>query len=91
MQFQGKGISDLRRSLGLGQNEFGQLLGVHGMTVSRWERGEYPPSTHQVVLMDAFRKAAREREARETVGKVLVGAGIIAALLLLLKAAQKED
>lgn len=81
-------IVDLRRRLRLNQMEFGNLFGVHPMTVSKWERGALSPNHYQVALMNEFLKAAKSKEVQETVGAVLVGAGIAAALLLLLKNAK---
>lgn len=37
-------IVKLRKRMGLNQEQFAQLLGVHKLTVSRWERGEAKPS-----------------------------------------------
>ena len=36
-------IRQIRRRLGLSQAKLGQLLGVAGNTVARWERGELVP------------------------------------------------
>jgi putative transcriptional regulator len=79
-------IAQLRRDLQLSQIAFAQLFGVHFMTVSKWERGESEPSSYQVALMEAFRRTAdaKQAEAGEQVKKLLVGAGVIAALLFLL-------
>lgn len=44
IKFDAKRIAKLRKSKGLNQEEFGKLLGVHKITVSRWERGERRPS-----------------------------------------------
>lgn len=81
-------IFDLRKRLGLNQMEFGNLFGVHPMTVSKWERGTLFPNHYQIALMNEFLKAAKSKEVRDTIGAVLVGAGIAAALLLLLKNAK---
>jgi DNA-binding transcriptional regulator YiaG len=82
------GIAQLRQDLGLSQVEFGQLFGAHFMTVSKWERGVLQPSAYQEVLMDQFRKTANEKKAKETeeLKKLLVGAGVVAALVWLLGA-----
>ena len=78
-------IADLRKRLGLNQMEFGNLFGVHPMTVSKWERGTLSPNHYQLALMQDFEQSAKSKEVRDTVGAVLVGAGIAAALYLLLK------
>ncbi len=82
-------IKTLRTRLGLKQPGFGQLFGVHPITVSKWERGLLSPSAYQESLMDEFSKAAKSKEVKATLAKVLIGAGIAAALFLLLKNARK--
>lgn len=83
-------VSDLRRGMALSQPEFGRLLGVHPMTVSKWERkgGGSQPNEYQQALMGAFRKGLEDEQTRQMVKGVLIGAGIAAALLLLLKASE---
>jgi putative transcriptional regulator len=82
-------IAHLRKRLNLRQAEFGNLFGVHPMTVSKWERGLLQPTVYQLALMYEFEKAAEKREVQEKIGAVLIGAGIAAALLLLLENAKK--
>lgn len=65
--------------------EFGNLFGVHPMTVSKWERGTLHPNHYQLALMQEFARAAKNKEVRDTIGAVLIGAGIAAALYLLLQ------
>lgn len=79
-------IATLRKEMGLSQPEFGQLFGVHPMTVSKWERGVLAPNEYQLALMREFLKAIQDEKAKQTVKAVLIGAGIAAALLLLLDA-----
>jgi hypothetical protein len=83
-------VADLRSRLGLNQTQFAQLFGVHPMTVSKWERNppELNPTPYQHALMTEFLKAAKNKEVQEKIGAVLIGAGIAAALLLLLKNAK---
>lgn len=84
-------ITSLRRSLGLSQVEFGQLFGAHAMTVSKWERGILRPTAYQLVLMQQFQSTAdvQADRAREEVKKLLLGAGVVAALLWLLSSGRK--
>ena len=82
-------IFKLRTALGLTQAQFGQLFGAHPITVGRWESGDYVPNAHQLMLMENFQKSARDKEVQEGLEKVLIGVGVAAALLLLLKAASK--
>jgi len=82
-------VKKLRDRLDLSQSQFGNLFGVHPMTVSKWERDILKPTAYQVALMTEFEKSAGSKEVRETIGAVLIGAGIAAALFLLLKNSQK--
>jgi putative transcriptional regulator len=85
----GESITNLRKRLKLNQMEFGNLLGVHPMTISKWERGTLAPNHYQSALMQEFAKAADKQDVRDTVGSLLLGAGIAAALLLLLSKAKE--
>jgi putative transcriptional regulator len=75
-------IAQLRKDMGLSQGEFAQLFGAHFMTISKWERGAAAPTAYQVALMAHFQKVVREKknQASEEVKKLLVGAGVVAAL-----------
>ena len=79
-------IVRLRRDLNLSQVEFAQLFGAHFMTVSKWENGHSVPSAYQDALMRQFQATARAKKAMaaEEVKKLLVGAGVVAALAWLL-------
>ena len=79
-------IVTLRRLLGLSQVEFGQLFDAHSMTVSKWERGVLRPTAYQIALMRQFQITAdvKKAQAREQVKNLLVGAGVVAALVWLL-------
>ena len=77
-------IKNLRKRLNLSQAQFAQLFGVHSITVIRWESEDATPTDYQKALMESFEKAAGKKEVRETIGKVLIGAGIAAALFFLL-------
>lgn len=86
-------ILKLRTQLQLTQPQFGQLLGVHWMTVSKWERGILVPNDYQLALMIEFEKAVHSRHVqaqKDALGAMLLGAGIAAVLLLLLDAAKKS-
>ncbi|MDE3022427.1 MAG: helix-turn-helix domain-containing protein [Pseudomonadota bacterium] len=76
----------IRKSLGLTQADFARLFDVHIMTISKWERGVAVPSPYQVSLMEQFKlKATHEAEqAKSEVKNLIVGAGVIAALIWLL-------
>jgi molybdopterin-binding protein len=53
-----KAVRSLRQRLGLSQVDFGRLLGVHTMTVSKWERGLLEPNEHQRGVLRALHAAA---------------------------------
>ena len=58
-------LSRLRQRLGLSQSDFADLLGVHAMTVSKWERGVAKPSVHQQRVLKALARAPeREKGAK---------------------------
>jgi len=82
-------IKKTRENLGLNQAQFGQLFGIHAMTISRWESGITQPSPHETALLTAFQTASQARDKKLTsdLKDVLVGAGIVTALLLLLSKA----
>ncbi len=79
-------IRAARLQLGLTQAQFGDLLGAHWVTVSRWERGELTPTRYQVELLERFAVAGPAPEIADLAG-ILAGAGVAAALLVLLDAA----
>lgn len=81
-------ISRVRKSLGLTQAEFGQLLGAHLVTISRWESGHGEPSSYQLALLDEFERAAEKEDFGRSIKYLLVGAGIAAAIYALLKVAR---
>lgn len=81
-------IRQIREHLHLTQVQLAQLLGVHPLTVSKWERGELQPSNHEQALLLSFRQAS---QARKDIGKevqtLLVTAGVALAIYVLLRAA----
>lgn len=78
-------IVNLRTNLGLNQVEFAQLVGVHPITVSKWERGVAVPTAYQAALFGQFQEGAKDQEVRQTLKQVLVAAGVILAVALLLR------
>ena len=53
-------IASIRKRLGLTQGQLADLMGVHAMTVSKWERGVLAPNPHQKRMLASFH-AAGER------------------------------
>lgn len=81
-------ILDTRRRLGLSQDQFGQLVGAHWVTVSKWERGQLRPSPYQAGMILKFREAAKSEDADELgqrLGQLLVIGGALAVVFFLLK------
>lgn len=83
-------IRRIREELGLTQEQFARLLGVHPYTISRWERGPNQPSPYQQELIAQFAKAApRARDGALAAALQTVGA--IGAVTLLLMWAAGQD
>jgi len=53
-----KSVKNLRARLSLSQIQLAELVGVHAMTVSKWERGVAKPNAHQRRLLQALSGAA---------------------------------
>jgi DNA-binding transcriptional regulator YiaG len=49
-------IKELRKRLGKTQKEFGEMLGVHVVTIIRWEQGSFNPSKMALKLLDSYAK-----------------------------------
>jgi DNA-binding XRE family transcriptional regulator len=82
-------ILAVRTALGIAQPDLGALLGVHGVTIHRWEKDLQRPSAWHHALLAEFAKAARKKKdvGPEAVG-LLAQSGVAAALLHLLNAAR---
>jgi putative transcriptional regulator len=80
-------VKDTRQKLGLSQTEFAQIVGVHPITVSKWERGDVgsKPTPYHRALFTQFREAAKDKTVRSTIRDVLITAGVIVVLAILLK------
>lgn len=82
----------LRRRLTLTQVEIAAVLGVHPITVSRWERGLLAPSSAQHALLGALSKGRdQDRTLGEKLREVLHSVGPVAALTAGLVAAEPAD
>jgi putative transcriptional regulator len=81
-------VSAVRTQLGLSQVQLAQLLGVHPLTVSKWERGRLAPTPHQSALLQSFGQAGKAKhDIGSEVSNLLVTAGVVVALFALLNAA----
>lgn len=78
-------VKTTRDSLGLTQVQLAQLMGIHPITISKWERNESAPTAYQQTLLNHFREAAKEKAIRDTIVQVLVGVGVGVALAMLLQ------
>jgi putative transcriptional regulator len=78
-------VHGVRQMLGLSQPELGQLLGAHGMTVSRWERGLRAPGPWELAMLRAMRSTAvRFPERARAVRGLLHSCGATTALVVAL-------
>lgn len=81
-------IRAVRVSLSLTQAQFANFLGVHGLTVSKWERGLLRPTPYHEALIGSFQAAVdRKPDIGQLAAGLLVGAGVGIALYELLRAA----
>ena len=81
-------VYSVRSKLGLSQVQLAQLLGVHPLTVSKWERGLLAPTPHQSALLQSFKKASQSKQqVGDEVSNLLLTAGVAMALFALLSAA----
>lgn len=87
----GHEIQHLRIALQLSQQELAQLLGVHWVTVSKWEREVAPPDPYRLALLLQFQQSAAKKAYDRQVKDKLVQAGAVAALALLLVAALSDE
>ncbi len=84
-------IQAVRADLKLTQAQLAQLLGVHVLTISKWERGALSPTPHQAAMLRSFGTAAeKEPDIGAIVVGLLVGAGVAMAVYKLLEAAFKK-
>jgi DNA-binding XRE family transcriptional regulator len=82
----GADIRSTRRRLNLTQRGLAQVVGVHHMTVSKWERHQLTPTRWMVSMLCALRltSLSMPASARAKVPDLLVYQGPIAVLGLLL-------
>lgn len=84
-------LKTIRGNLKMTQHQLSQLLGVHPITVSKWERGRIPVPPYHGTLMKSFAEAYKKHP---DVGKraitVLMWGGIGPALYCLFRAAYER-
>jgi DNA-binding XRE family transcriptional regulator len=79
-------IKILRQKLHLAQAQLAQVLGVHSITVARWESGTAKPNDYQAGMLNAFEVASHNEQVVRALGAELITQGAIAAVYLLLNA-----
>lgn len=86
----GAQIRQLRTEMRMNQTQFGSLVNAHFVTVSKWENGDASPDPYQLGMLQKFAaiQNQRRRELGEQAKQALIVAGVIAALFLLLAAAE---
>jgi DNA-binding transcriptional regulator YiaG len=87
---EGAEVKSIRQSLRLNQSQFAQLMGVHAITVSKWESGITSPTDYQQAFLSQYRVAAKEKQAQTDLKGILIMAGVIAAVMFLLSIATKK-
>ena len=81
-------LQAIRTSLGISQPTMAALLGVHEITISKWEHGKLKPSAWQEEVLRAFEKAAEEDpEIKQEVTAAVAEFGITYTLCQLLMTA----
>ena len=61
MRFRSTGFATLRKKLGLSAHEMGQLLGVSGQSVYKWEQGKAKPRASQLKAIASIRKIGKKQ------------------------------
>ena len=82
-------IIGLRRRLDLTQAQLAQMLGVHAMTVSKWERGDAVPTPYnvqQLRLLDKGSANLNHDELGEFLGLLAMGLAVAALAFLVMRA-----
>lgn len=86
-------LQQVRQKLNLSQVQLAQLLGVHPLTVSNWERGVLRRPLTRAPFSIRLQKLGGG--ARKTIGdeggELLLTAGVVVALYALLNAAFGDD
>ena len=74
-------VARARRRAGLTQARLARLLGVHPITVSKWERGVLAPNARQTAILAALGRPARRGEGPASPAHVADVAEELAGLL----------
>lgn len=74
-------VARVRRRAGLTQARLARLLGVHPITVSKWERGVLAPGARQTAILAALGRPGRRGEGAASTAHVADVAEELAGLL----------
>jgi len=75
-------VAATRKALGLTQTELASILGLHYVTVCRWERGHMEPKPWVIAIFERFRIAADAQDVGGRMARVLALRGPLAAMYL---------
>jgi transcriptional regulator with XRE-family HTH domain len=78
----GAEVRQIRESLNLTQAQFASLLGVHAITVSRWETNTLTPNPYQMGSLRNSAKQLERKRSQDDIATILVTAGVVTALFL---------
>lgn len=82
----GARIRKIREQLGLTQEQFAAVLGIHVVTLSRWENdAPHKPTPYQLDIIRLLAKAHDPEQAGIEAGRLLARHGPIPALSFLLR------
>lgn len=85
-------ISAIRSQLGMTQVQLGLLLGVHSLTISKWERDRLIPAPyHQAILETGLAAVKNQPGIGAVVTSTLATSGVPRALYEMLRAAFDSD
>lgn len=68
LRFRQDGFITLRKKLNLSANEMGQLLGVSGQSIYKWEQGKAKPRASQLPAIAAARKMGKKEVTAQLAG-----------------------
>ena len=83
-------IKKLRGKLQLTQTEFSTLLGVHPLTISKWERGAGEPIKNYFRLLYHIEHATKNKRLCEEINKALIFENPLKALYIILHNSYKD-
>jgi DNA-binding transcriptional regulator YiaG len=72
LRFRQDGFITLRKKLNLSANEMGQLLGVSGQSIYKWEQGKAKPRASQLPAIAAARKMGKKQVMAKLAGSAPV-------------------